>query len=110
MSLFGKTCLLMQDLVKLFSFTAEIVHFSINCDYINVAEILEADQIDIDSRPGNDDGDQSEDDEDTAEVYAGSMADLELTLSSDKMEVVTGEIITFTLQVCNNGPTNAIGS
>tara|TARA_Y100000385_G_scaffold291867_1_gene373364 strand:- start:835 stop:6852 length:6018 start_codon:yes stop_codon:yes gene_type:complete len=94
---------------KAVSFTAEIVHFSINCDYINVAEILEADQIDIDSSPGNDDGDQSEDDEDTAEVYAGSMADLELTLSSDKMEVVTGEIITYTLQVCNNGPANATG-
>ena len=94
---------------KTVSFTAEVVHFSINCDYINVAEILEADQDDIDSTPGNDDGDQSEDDEDSAEVFAGSMADLELTLSADKTEVETGDIITYTIQVCNNGPANATG-
>jgi uncharacterized repeat protein (TIGR01451 family) len=94
---------------KTVSFTAEVVHFSINCDYINVAEILEADQADIDSTPGNDDGDQSEDDEDTAEVFAGSMADLELSLSSDVTEVETGDIITYTMQICNNGPANATG-
>ncbi len=93
---------------KTVTFTAEVVHFSINCDYINVAEILEVDQDDIDSTPGNDDGDQSEDDEDKAEVFAGFMSDLELTMTADKSEVITGDIITYTIKVCNKGPGNAI--
>jgi len=37
-------------------------------DYLNIAEITQADQGDVDSTPGNDDGDQSEDDEDNAIV------------------------------------------
>ena len=91
------------------TFTAEVVHFSINCDYMNIAEIIAADQTDVDSTPDNDDGDQSEDDEDMAEVLAGTLADLYLTMTSDVNEVETGDIVTYTISLCNNGPANAFG-
>ena len=92
---------------KTVSFTAEVVHFSINCDYVNVAEINAANLEDIDSTPDNDDGDQSEDDEDSAEVIAGTLADMELTMSADKEAVITGDTIHYTIKVCNKGPANA---
>jgi|GEM_PF-140161 len=37
-------------------------------DFVNIAQVSSADQLDIDSTPNNDDGDQSEDDEDSALV------------------------------------------
>ena len=89
------------------SFTAEVVHYTINCDYVNVAEIIAIDQEDNDSTPNNDDGDQSEDDEDSAEVFAGSTADIELSMAADRTEVITGDIMNCTIRVCNNGPANA---
>ena len=42
-------------------------------EYLNVAEVTAADQFDPDSTPGNDDGDQSEDDEDSAGLLPGSI-------------------------------------
>ncbi|MEW6554464.1 MAG: DUF11 domain-containing protein, partial [Actinomycetota bacterium] len=37
-------------------------------DYVNIAQVMTSNQYDPDSTPGNDDGDQSEDDEDSAAV------------------------------------------
>ena len=51
------------------TFDARVVHFVIEeCDYRNIAQIKESSSFDPDSSPGNDDGDQSEDDEDYEEV------------------------------------------
>ena len=51
------------------TFDATVVHFiDRECDYRNVAQIVESFTFDPDSTPDNDDGDQSEDDEDFAEV------------------------------------------
>jgi uncharacterized repeat protein (TIGR01451 family) len=48
-----------------FTFDARVVHFlTQECDYRNVAQIIESFTQDPDSSPNNDDGDQSEDDED----------------------------------------------
>ena len=50
------------------TFEARVVHFlNRECDYKNVAEVTMSTSNDPDSTPGNDDGDQSEDDEDSVE-------------------------------------------
>ena len=41
-------------------------------EYINTVQVVDVDQIDPDSTPNNDDGDQSEDDEDNAEIVLNS--------------------------------------
>ena len=51
------------------SFSARAVHFlDRECDYKNIAQVTNSLTGDPDSTPNNDDGDQSEDDEDYAEV------------------------------------------
>jgi len=48
-------------------------------DYLNIAEVIASNVFDIDSTPNNDDGDQSEDDEDSAIVApVESVSDLSL--------------------------------
>jgi len=76
--------------------------------YVNVAQVMEADQTDIDSEPGNDDGDQSEDDEDNAEVRA-ELVDIELTKVVDVESVNVGDNVIFTLVATNLGPSDATG-
>ncbi len=83
-------------------------------DISNVAQVASADQMDIDSTPDNDDGDQSEDDEDnagiTAEVDPSTLlADLELTKVADVSIVNLGDNVTYTITVQNNGPASAGG-
>ncbi|MBU7036413.1 MAG: DUF11 domain-containing protein [Theionarchaea archaeon] len=75
-------------------------------DYKNVAEVTASDQHDPDSTPHNDDGDQSEDDEDS-ETAAVPTADLriEKTVSDSNPDV--GDTITFTITVYNDGPDTA---
>ena len=68
----------------------------------NVAQVTAHDQQDIDSMPGNDDGDQSEDDEDNAQVTLGQFIDLELTKVVDTAMVSAGDQVTFTIAVNNN--------
>ena len=75
-------------------------------EYLNMAEVTASDQFDPDSTPGNDDGDQSEDDEDNASVVP-AQADLSLTkLVSDATPNV-GDSVTFTVTVANAGPDTA---
>ncbi len=81
-------------------------------NYFNVAQITASDILDPDSAPNNDDGDQSEDDEDNADVTPmQATADLSLTkevVGGDTAPLV-GETITFQITVTNSGPQDATG-
>ena len=77
-------------------------------EYLNVAEIAAVDQFDPDSEPGNDDGDQGEDDEDFFITVPQSI-DLELELQSSNLTPDVGDVVTFTINVSNNGPSTATG-
>ena len=72
---------------------------------INTAQVTAHDQPDIDSQPNNDDGDQSEDDEDNAEVTVGEAVDLEVTKVVDQADVEPGDQVTFTITITNNANT-----
>ena len=81
-------------------------------DYINIAEVIASDVFDVDSVPNNDDGDQSEDDEDSAFVTPViSVADLSLvkTVVDGDVTPLIGSEITFQITVTNDGPQNATG-
>jgi len=94
-------------------------------DYVNVAEITDADQIDSDSEPGNgadtngngqigpldDDGSQDEEDEDDGDDarISPQQIDLELIKSVSNASPNVGEVITFTIEVSNIGPDDATG-
>ncbi|SHJ66454.1 gliding motility-associated C-terminal domain-containing protein, partial [Aquimarina spongiae] len=76
-------------------------------DYLNVAEISASDIMDPDSTPGNDDGDQSEDDEDNQLITpVDAIADLvlEKTVVDNDITPNVGDEITFQITVTNNGP------
>ena len=89
------------------TFTATVLAPTAALDeYLNVAEVTAMDQYDIDSTPGNDDGDQSEDDEDNATV-APQVADLSLTKAVDDATPNVGDSVTFTVTVTNAGPDTA---
>ena len=79
-------------------------------EYINVAEVIMSDQVDPDSDPDNDDGDQSEDDEDSVVVDPNiPTSDLSLTKTASDLTPTVGDVITFTLQIDNDGPDDATG-
>jgi len=77
-------------------------------EFLNVAQIIASDQIDPNSTPNNDDGDQSEDDEDNVQVFV-EISDLSLDKSVSNINANVGEVITFSLQINNAGPDNATG-
>ena len=68
----------------------------------NTAQVTAHDQPDIDSQPDNDDGDQSEDDESSAQVTVGESIDLEVTKVADTTDVEPGGQVTFTITITNN--------
>ena len=74
--------------------------------YRNVAQIIRADQDDVDSSPDNDDGDQSEDDEDFADAMP-EMSDVALSVTVSDLSPQVGGDITYTVTVSNEG-TNQI--
>ncbi len=91
------------------SFTAEVQAPEGTTDeYLNIAQITEMDQADSDSTPDNDDGDQSEDDEDNA-VVTPEVADLSLTKVVNDLTPVLSDVVTFTVEVTNDGPNDATG-
>lgn len=71
----------------------------------NVAEVTAHDQADVDSTPNNDDGDQSEDDEDNAEIVVGEAVDLEVMKTANTANVEPGGQVTFTVTITNNANT-----
>ncbi|WP_341228078.1 DUF11 domain-containing protein, partial [uncultured Arcticibacterium sp.] len=74
-----------------------------NDEYKNTTQVTKVDQYDSDSTPDNDDGDQSEDDEDSAGITPEE-ADLSIDISVDNSSPNVGDIVTFTVQVSNDGP------
>ena len=75
-------------------------------EYLNTVQVVAVDQLDPDSAPNNDDGDQSEDDEDNAEIVL-IPADLSLNKSLSAASNPTpnaGDTVTFELTLTNEGP------
>mgnify|MGYP000539146122 CR=1 FL=1 len=75
-------------------------------EYFNTVQVTAVDQLDPDSTPNNDDGDQSEDDEDNAEIVL-IPADLSLTKTLNAASNQTpnaGDTVTFELTLTNEGP------
>ncbi|MDF1841148.1 MAG: DUF11 domain-containing protein [Rubripirellula sp.] len=68
---------------------------------VNTAEVITADQPDIDSTPDN--GDPLEDDQDSVEVIT-QVADLSLTKSVDNERPDVGKPIVFRIDLVNDGP------
>lgn len=77
-------------------------------EYLNTAEIALVDQFDPDSEPGNDDGDQSEDDEDFF-IADPQVVDVEIELLASNSTPDVGDVVTFTVNISNAGPNPAIG-
>ncbi|MEM6639518.1 MAG: OmpA family protein [Pseudomonadota bacterium] len=76
-------------------------------DYVNVAELTAANELDPDSTPGN--NDPNEDDQDSATITPTFFADLSLTKVVDDDEPVFGQTVTYTLALTNDGPVDATG-
>ncbi|WP_264551163.1 PKD domain-containing protein [Flavobacterium sp. N2038] len=81
------------------------VNVATAANYVNIAEIQTANQLDPDSTPGNG---LPEDDRDDAVVNLKS-ADLELTKTVSPTTAAAGEQVQFTLHLENKGPGNATG-
>lgn len=69
---------------------------------VNTAQVTAANEDDVDSTPGNDDGDQSEDDEASAKVTVGALIDLELTKSVATPVVTVGDRVRWNIEITNN--------
>ncbi|MDA7502295.1 carboxypeptidase regulatory-like domain-containing protein, partial [Chitinophagales bacterium] len=93
------------------SLDIEVLVLEIDGPIVNVAEVSAYDQEDIDSEAGNDDGDQSEDDEDSVTVFptADPIADLSLEKVVSESVVALGDEIAYTLTITNEGPDAATG-
>lgn len=77
----------------------------------NRAQVMDADQFDSDSTPGNDDGidDNGNDEDDQAAVQVVTAnADLSLTKSIDNDRPGVGSNVTFTVRVANSGEDDAL--
>uniref|UniRef100_UPI0012DD9113 DUF11 domain-containing protein n=1 Tax=Aquimarina latercula TaxID=987 RepID=UPI0012DD9113 len=72
-------------------------------EYNNVAEITASDQLDPDSTPDNDDGNQSEDDEDTASIPTPEVSDLSISKVVSDPTPNVGDTVTFTITLSNAG-------
>ncbi|KAB1157179.1 DUF11 domain-containing protein [Tenacibaculum aiptasiae] len=77
-------------------------------EYKNVAQITASDSGDIDSNVNNDDGDQSEDDEDSI-VVIPQVVDLSLQKTISNSMPNVGDIVTFTIDLNNSGANTATG-
>ena len=76
-------------------------------DYTNIAEIVQADNLDPDSTPGN--GVTTEDDYASITLDAQAVSDLEVSMSVDEMNPVVGSQVVFTIDITNAGPSVATG-
>ena len=75
-------------------------------EIVNTAEVINADQDDVDSTPDN--GNPSEDDQDSATVQViEKQIDLSLNKEVSDSELTVGDTTTFTVTVTNDGPDNA---
>ena len=91
---------------KTVSFNAKVSEPLTGISFKNIAEIIGADQTDIDSDYGNDNGDQSEDDEDAAEVEVimpQEFIDISLEKEVDDTSPDIRDVVTYTITVRNDG-------
>ena len=92
------------------SFDATVASRALGQVVTNIAEVTDMDQTDADSAPNNDDGDQSEDDESSADFSVGNaMADLELIKDVNRLEVSPNDEVEFSITLINQGPSTAQG-
>jgi len=77
-------------------------------DYKNITQVTASNLPDPDSTPNNDDGDQSEDDEDSIILTPiPPAADLSLTKTVSNATPLVGSVVTFTIITTNSGPQDA---
>ncbi|MBM1107699.1 gliding motility-associated C-terminal domain-containing protein [Aurantibacter crassamenti] len=72
-------------------------------EYTNIAQITASDQLDPDSTPNNDDGDQSEDDEDSVTDVMVDSVDLGITKNVSPSSAAIGDTVIFTIMAINLG-------
>jgi uncharacterized repeat protein (TIGR01451 family) len=75
--------------------------------YANTAEVTGANETDVDSTPGNHDG--NEDDQKTVTPVPTPVIDLSLNKTASTLTPSVGSNITFTISVANAGPSSATG-
>jgi len=75
-------------------------------EYLNITQITASDQYDPNSIPNNDDGDQSEDDEDTSFIET-PVVDIEIIKTVDNSNPAIGDVIVFTITANNLRPLDA---
>jgi len=71
-------------------------------DYVNIAQVTASNQFDPDSTPNNDNGDQSEDDEDSESINIPS-TDIAINKEVDKTDVPMDSQVVFTITAENLG-------
>ncbi|UWY27715.1 gliding motility-associated C-terminal domain-containing protein [Flavobacterium sp. TR2] len=75
-------------------------------DYVNIAQVTASNQFDPDSTPNNDNGDQSEDDEDSEFINVPA-TDIAINKEVDKTDVPMDSQVTFTITAENRGSITA---
>ena len=104
-----------SGLSETINITAFVLANGVAADYINYAEVTASDNVDFDSDPtisfGTDDiGDGlADDDEASVAVTPIPVSDMSLVKSVNDLNPTTGDVITFTLTVHNDGPSDATG-
>lgn len=73
-----------------------------SAEYVNIAQVTASNQFDPDSTPNNDNGDQSEDDEDSESINIPS-TDIAINKEVDKTDVPMDTQVTFTITAENLG-------
>ena len=73
--------------------------------YTNTAEIINHDQLDLDSTPNN--GVLSEDDQDAITLAPNPLVDISVTKTADDLTPNVGDPIVFTISATNDGPSDA---
>jgi len=101
--------------VETINITALVLANGVAADYDNFAEVTASDNVDFDSDPAtsfnvDDIGDGLvDDDEDFVEVRPIPVSDLSIVKTVNDLNPTTGDIVTFTLTVRNDGPSNVTG-
>jgi len=80
---------------------------NVSGNYDNTAEVTAADNLDPDSTPAN--GIATEDDQDTIIVTPLPVSDMEMNMTVDNDTPYVGGEVVFTIEITNNGPSDATG-
>ncbi|WKK65806.1 gliding motility-associated C-terminal domain-containing protein [Lutimonas zeaxanthinifaciens] len=76
-------------------------------EYENAAEVIASDNFDPDSTPAN--GIASEDDQDSVSTTPQPVSDLSMNMTVDNATPYVGGEVVFTIEITNNGPSDATG-